>query len=107
MYLGHQFNQIKKYTQAVLLNHDEKAVLNTLENVIIEFACSDEFELACNNLSTIFDVMRSLEYKIMTYLEMYHKIVEQNPLNDSGEEGDAKIGLVPIEEAKKISTYQV
>jgi len=65
-------------------------VLNTLENIIIEFACSDEFELACNSFGTIFDLMRSFEYKIMTYLEMYHKLVEQNPLGDSDEEEESK-----------------
>ena len=61
-------------------------MLNTLENIIIEYACSDEFEIATGSLSTVFDLMRQFEYKVMTYLEMYHKLIEQNPLDSDDEE---------------------
>ena len=61
---------------------DEKTVLNTLENIIIEYACSDEFELGLNSLHLTSDLMRAFEYKIMAYLEVYHKLIDQNPLAD-------------------------
>lgn len=75
---------MKKYTQAVLLSLDEKTILNTMENIIIEYACSDEFELALNDLRLAPELMRAFESKIMAYLELYHKLIEQNPLADEG-----------------------
>jgi hypothetical protein len=85
LFLGSQFSQVKKYVQAILFTVDEKVVLNTLENIIIEYVCSDSFEIQLGSLSTIFDLMRSFEYKLMAYLEMYHKLIEQNPLSDEEE----------------------
>ena len=71
-----------------MLNVDEKQVLNTLENIIIEFACSDDFEERSGNLQLISDLMRAFEYKLMAYFEIYHRLIEQNPLedDDAGEE---------------------
>lgn len=82
IFLGSQFSMVKKYVQAVILNVDEKTVLNTLENIIIEFACSDDFERRMGNLNQISDLMRAFEYKLMAYFEIYHRIVEQNPLEE-------------------------
>jgi len=90
LFLGAQFSQVKKYTQSVLLSLDEKTVLNTLENIIIEFACSDEFEIGLGNLRIISDLMRAFEYKLMAYLEVYHKLIEQNPLRDEGDQIQTK-----------------
>lgn len=61
-------------------------VLNSLENIIIEFVCSDQFEIEMNNLQTVFEIMRQLEYKLMTYMEMYHKLIEQNPISEPSDE---------------------
>lgn len=68
----------------MLVTLDEKTVLNTLENIIIEFACSDEFEIGLNSLRLTSELMRTFEYKVMAYLEVYHKLIEQNPLADDG-----------------------
>jgi len=87
LFIGSQFSQVKKYSQAILFNHDEKVVLQTMENIIIEFACSDEFEASMASLTTLYDLMRSFEYKIMAYLEMYHKLIEQSPIDDEQESG--------------------
>ena len=43
---------------------------------MIEFACSDKFEMSCGNLNQLPDLMRTFEYKLMAYLEIYHKLVE-------------------------------
>ena len=92
--MGQQFSQIKKYTQAILLTIDEKTVLNSLENIIIEFACSDQFEMQANNVHEVYSLMRAFEYKLMTYFEMYHRIVENNPLSeDDLEEHDATLSV--------------
>ena len=51
-------------------------MLNTLENIIIEFACSDDFERRMGNLTQISDLMRAFEYKLMAYFEIYHRLIE-------------------------------
>ena len=65
-------------------------VLTTLENILIEYLCSDEFEMRMSTITSVFDVMRELEYKLMNYLDLYHKLIEQNAVdemsNDSKEE---------------------
>ena len=65
-------------------------VLTTLENILIEYLCSDEFEMRISEISTVFDVMREIEYKLMSYLDLYHKLIEMNAVdemsNDSKEE---------------------
>jgi len=75
LFLGFQFSQVKKYTTAVLLGLEAKSVLTALENIIIEFACSDEFELSLHNLRLTSEMMKTFEYKIMAYLELYQKLV--------------------------------
>lgn len=70
---------------------DEKQVLNTLENIIIEFACSDDFEERTNNLAMISDLMRAFEYKLMAYFELYHRLIEQNPLAEDDEQEEDQI----------------
>jgi len=75
LFLGFQFSQVKKYTTAVLLGLEAKSVLTALENIIIEFACSDEFELSLHNLRLGTEMMKTFEYKIMAYLELYQKLV--------------------------------
>ena len=74
LFLGFEFSQVKKHAQAVLMNLEPKRVLSTLENIIIEFACSDEFELCLHSLRQTSDLMTTLEYKLMTYLELHHKL---------------------------------
>jgi hypothetical protein len=75
LFLGYQFSQVKKYTTAVLLGLEPKSVLTVLENIIIEFACSDEFELSLHNLRLTAEMMKTFEYKLMAYLELYQKLV--------------------------------
>ena len=70
---------------------DEKQVLNTMENIIIEFACSDDFEERTGNLAMISDLMRAFEYKLMAYFELYHRLIEQNPLAEDDEQEDGQI----------------
>jgi len=69
---------------------DAHAVLQTLENIIIEFACSDEFEMRSSNLHQIPDLMRTFEFKLITYLEIYHKLVEQNVHEEEADEDEDK-----------------
>ena len=65
-------------------------VLTTLENILIEYLCSDEFEMRMSTSTSVFDVMRELGYKRMNYLDLSHKLIEQNAVdemsNDSKEE---------------------
>ena len=68
-----------------MLHIDEKIVLNTLENIIIEYSCSDEFEETTSNVHAIYGLMRHFEYKLMAYFEMYHRLIEQNPLKEEEE----------------------
>ena len=75
LFLGYQFSQVKKYTTAVLSSLEAKSVLTALESIIIEFACSDEFELSLHNLRLTSEMMKTFEYKLMAYLELYQKLV--------------------------------
>jgi hypothetical protein len=67
---------IKKYLQAILLSVDEMKVLRTLENILIEFLCSDEFEEKSGNMLQIHDLMMDFEFKLMAYFELYHRLID-------------------------------
>ena len=102
--LGPQFHQLKKYSLAVLIHLDAHSVLQTLENILIEFTCSDEFEMRSGNLHQLPDLMRTFEYKLMAYLEIYHKLIEQNVYEEELDEKGEKVLVV---DAKKAYDAQV
>ena len=66
---------------------------------MIEFACSDEFEVRSSNLHLISNLMRTFEYKLMAYLEIYHKLVEQKPKKEETDENEEKAKAVDEKKA--------
>ena len=80
MFLNHNYQIVKKNLMGLLIEcRDLPNMLRQLEDQIIEFVGSDEFELKMNDANTISDLMRATEYKIQAYYQIYHKLVEQQP----------------------------
>jgi len=69
-------------------------VLKTLEDIIIEFACSDDFEERSNSLHKVPDLMRTFEFKLMAYLEIYPRLAEQKVHVESEDEEEGKSATV-------------
>lgn len=75
----------------VLLQLDETRVLLGLEDQLIDFLGDDDFEIRSFDTQSIQELMREFEYKIIVYFEIYHRIVEQNPLeSDEVKESKSK-----------------
>jgi len=62
--------------------------LINLENIILEYLCSDDFEQRSNNPHLAPEQMRVFEFKLSAYFEVYKKtveIVEEKP-DDEGQD---------------------
>lgn len=57
-------------------------MLKQLEDAIIEFVCSDDFERRMNDTTAISDLMRATEYKIQAYFDAYQRLVDPPVIAD-------------------------
>jgi hypothetical protein len=77
MFLGHQFQIVKKNLVTMQMQVNYKTLLTQIEDAIIEYVCSDDFERRMNYTTTISDLMRATEYKIQAYFDISSRMLDQ------------------------------
>ena len=75
--------QVKKYVHSSIVQLDEQTVLRTIENHIINYFNSHEFQSQSTLLDAMHIVMRKVMYYLSSYIELYSKFVNNEPLNEN------------------------
>jgi hypothetical protein len=82
------------------MNIDHTKVLTCLEDTIIHYCCSDDFELKMASVHSMQGVMRVFEYQLMAYFDLYHRVVENNPLNGDQSKYEVQSDFIKVVQQK-------
>ena len=82
LHMNAQFSIVKKHTTTCLLSLDPVSALKIMEDHIIEYINSGEFEHSLNDVLAISNTMLTFEFKLMGYLDMANKIAKNQKKPD-------------------------
>ena len=74
LYLGPKFFIIKKHCVSAFLGMNVQKSVTAMEDQIVEFICSDDFEQELTDVLAMNQNMRDLEFKIIAYLDLCNKL---------------------------------